>query len=461
MIQIFKEEGEEKMLRNVAQKFKVSVENFLPNAFIFAILLTFVTLIMGMFIANQSFSQMIEHWYGGFWNFLAFTTQMVLILVTGYALVQAPLVKSWMVKAAKIPKTQASALTIVILVSAVGGYLSWGLGFVLGTLFAMEVAKNVKTADYRILIAAAYTGTVAILPASITVTAPLLVNTPGHSLEEKIGLVPLSETIFSPVLLITAFGGLIVTLFAYRAMMPKKEDVIPFQIQDETAAAISETVTPEPGDKKTIASILENSKIINYLLVFMGLVWIIKYFSKNGFNLELDILNFMFLILGLALHGSPVRYIEAITKGMPSASGIVLQFPFYAGIMGMMAGSGLIVIIAQWFVSISNEFTFPFLSMTSACIVNIFVPSAGGQWQIQGPIMVEATQAMNIPVSVAVNTVTIGDLITNLLQPFFVLPALGLSGLSLKDIWGYCLVAMILIYIVASLAVTFVPLIFG
>src|SRR5690606_21722895 len=115
----------------------------------------------------------------------------------------------------------------------------------------------------------------------------------------------------------------------------------------------SETVTPEPGDKKTIASILENSKIINYLLVFMGLVWIIMYFSKNGFNLELDILNFMFLILGLALHGSPVRYIEAITKGMPSASGIVLQFPFYAGIMGMMAGSGLIVIIAQWFVSIS------------------------------------------------------------------------------------------------------------
>ena len=449
------------MLRAVAQRFKVGVENFLPNAFIFAILLTFVTLLMGMVIADQSFLQMIDHWYNGFWNFLAFTTQMVLILVTGYALVQAPLVKTWLTKVAQIPKTQASALTITILVAAVAGYLSWGLGFILGTLFAMEVAKNVSKADYRILIAAAYTGTIAILPASITVTAPLLVNTPGHSLEEKIGLVPLSETIFSPVLLVTAFAGVLVTLFVYRAMMPEEKDVIPFQNHDEVTATTPQAETTIPEKNKTIASMLENSKIINYLLVLMGIILIVMYFSKNGFNLELNILNFMFLMFGLALHGSPKSYINAITKGMPSASGIVLQFPFYAGIMGMMAGSGLVAIIAQWFVSISNEFTFPFLSMTSAAIVNIFVPSAGGQWQIQGPIMVEAAQAINLPVSVAINTVTIGDLVTNLLQPFFVLPALGLAGLSLKDIWGYCLVSMILLYIVASLTVTFLPLIFG
>lgn len=449
------------MLRAIAQRFKVGVENFLPNAFIFAILLTFLTLIMGMVIADQSFFGMIDHWYSGFWDFLAFTTQMVLILVTGYALVQAPVVKSWLTKVAKMPKTQPAALTVTILVAAAGGYLSWGLGFVLGALFAIEVAKNVKTADYRILIAAAYTGTIAILPASITVTAPLLVNTPDHSLEEQIGLVPLVETIFSPTLLITAFLGLIVVLFAYRAMMPKKEDVIPFQGHDETAAAISDPEIKNTETKRTIASVLENSKIVNYLLVLMGIILVVMYFSRNGFNLELNILNFIFIILGLSLHGSPVKYVQAITKGMPSASGILIQFPFYAGIMGMMAGSGLIMIIAQWFVSISNEFTFPFLSMTAASIVNIFVPSAGGQWQIQGPIMVEAAQTMNIPVSVAINTVTIGDLVTNLLQPFFVLPALGLAGLSLKDIWGYCLVSMILLFIVSSLTVTFIPLIFG
>lgn len=126
----------------------------------------------------------------------------------------------------------------------------------------------------------------------------------------------------------------------------------------------------------------------------------------------------------------------------------------------MMVGSGLITVISQSFVSISNEFTFPLLSFLSAAVVNIFVPSAGGQWQIQGPIMLEASRAFNIPISSVVNTVTIGDLVTNLMQPFFVLPALGLSGLGLKDIWGYCLVSMVLLIIVAGTIVTVVPLIF-
>lgn len=145
---------------------------------------------------------------------------------------------------------------------------------------------------------------------------------------------------------------------------------------------------------------------------------------------------------------------------MPSAGGIALQFPFYAGIMGMMVGSGLVVMISNGIVAISNEFTFPFLSFLSASIVNIFVPSAGGQWQIQGPIMVEAARALGVPVSVAINTVSIGDVVTNLLQPFFVLPALGLSGLSLKDIWGYCLVSLFILFIIAAVGVTFIPLLF-
>lgn len=442
------------MLRKISQRFNVGVENYLPNAFIFAILLTFLTLILGMTVTNQSLTDMTTHWYTGFWNFLAFTTQMILILITGYALVKAPPVQKLLVRIASVPKTQKSALIITILVAAAAGYISWGLGFVLGTLFAIEVAKNVKTADFRILIAAAYTGTIAILPASITVTAPLLVNTPGHSLEAEIGLIPLSETIFSPTLLLTAFIGLIVVLFVYIKMMPHQDEVIPFEKD------IDVFVAPKQEKAKTFAEKLDRSKLINYVLVALGTLWLVQYVIQNGFNLELNILNFFFIILGLALHGTPLSYINAITAGMPSASGILLQFPFYAGIMGMMVGSGLITVISQSFVSISNEFTFPLLSFLSAAVVNIFVPSAGGQWQIQGPIMLEASRAFNIPISSVVNTVTIGDLVTNLMQPFFVLPALGLSGLGLKDIWGYCLVSMVLLIIVAGTIVTVVPLIF-
>lgn len=443
------------MLRRFSQRINVSIENYLPNAFIFAILLTFFTLLMGMTITNQSLGAMIDHWHTGFWDFLSFTTQMVLILVTGYALVKAPPIEKLMIKVASIPKTQKSALILTILVSGAAAYLSWGLGFILGTLFAIEVAKNVKTADFRILVAAAYTGAVAVIPASITVTAPLLVNTPEHSLEDKIGLIPLTETIFSPMLLLTALISLILVLIAYIKMMPKKEDVIPYQGENEVTS-----VKEDLYANNTVSEKMNNSKIINYTLVGLGILLIVRYYLASGFNLELNILNFMFIILGLTLHGSPLRYINAITEAMPSASGIIIQFPFYAGIMGMMAGSGLITVISGYFVAISNEFTFPVLSFISAAIVNIFVPSAGGQWQIQGPIMVEAVSQMNIPISLAVNTVTIGDLVTNLAQPFFVLPALGLSGLGLKDIWGYTLVSMILLIIAISIIVTVVPIIF-
>lgn len=442
------------MLRAISQRFKVGVENYLPNAFIFALLLTFITLVMGMTVTNQSFLEMTTHWYSGFWNFLAFTTQMILILVTGYALVKAPPVEKLLVKVASVPKTQKSAVVITILLAAAAGYISWGLGFVFGTLFAMEVAKNLRTADFRLLIAAAYTGTIAILPMSITITAPLLVNTPGHSLEEKIGLISLSETLFSPTLILTGLIGLAVVLFAYVKMMPKAEDVVPFN------GEAPEFATPLKIKPKTIAEKMDNSKIINYILVALGVVWLVQYFTANGFNLELNILNFFFIILGLALHGTPIRYINAITSGMAPAAGILIQFPFYAGIMGMMVGSGLITVISNGFVAISNEYTFPLLSFLSAAIVNVFVPSAGGQWQIQGPIMVEAAQQLGLSAAVAVNTVTIGDVVTNLLQPFFVLPALGLSGLSLKDIWGYCLVSLILLLVVASVVVTVAPLLF-
>ncbi|MRG84970.1 short-chain fatty acid transporter [Salinibacillus xinjiangensis] len=448
------------MLRRVSQSFKVGVERFLPNAFIFAIILTLIVMIMGITMTGESLFGMVEHWYSGFWNFLAFTTQMILIIITGYALVKAPIVQKWVQKGAKVPKTQKSAIIITMLVAAVGGFLSWGLGFVLGTLFAIEVAKNVQKADFRILIAAAYTATISILPISITLTAPLLVNTPGHSLEEQIGLIPLTETIFSPIMLFVALVGLVAVIFAYIKMMPKSDEVVPYQMKhDETAAGV-ETNPSIPVEDPTIADRLDNSKILNYIIVVLGFIWLFIYFSRNGFNLELNILNFGFIILGLALHGSPRSYVKSITNAMPSAGGIVLQFPFYAGIMGMMIGSGLIVIISNSIVAISNEFTFPFLSFLSASIVNIFVPSAGGQWQIQGPIMINAIQQMGISPSVAVNTVSIGDVVTNLLQPFFVLPALGLSGLGLKDIWGYCLVSLVILFVIGAVGVTFIPMIF-
>lgn len=444
------------MLRSLARRFKLAVEQYLPDSFVFAVLLTFLTFIMGIVITRQTPFQMVQHWYGGFWAFLAFGMQMVLILLTGYALAMAPAVQRLLGRVAQIPRTPRAAVIMAVVVGAVGGYISWGFGFVLGPIFARELARRVEV-DYPILIAGSYAGAMAALPAGLTVTAPILVNTPGHFLEEQIGLIPLGETIFGPVLLSTTILAVLGMIWAFAAMLPRKEEQI---LASETALETAAATAPEPVAQPTVAMRLNHSKLINYLLVVGGFVWIIHWFATRGFDLTLDIMNFTFLFLGLALHGTPQRYIDTLTAGARSAVGIVLQFPFYAGIMGMMSGSGLVVVIAQWMVSLASTGTFGFISFLSAGLVNIFVPSAGGQWGVQGPILVEAARQIGVPVSVAINAFTIGDLWTNLAQPFFALPALGISGLGLKDIWGYCLVALIVYFFAATIGTLVVPLLF-
>ncbi len=445
------------MLKKLSRRFRWAVEKVVPEAIILTLLLTFITVLMGIGIADQTPMQMVGHWYDGFWNFLSFAMQMTLILLTGYCLAMAPVVQKGLARIASIPKTPASALTMTALVSAAACWISWGFGLVLGPIFAREIAKRVEI-DYPLLIAAAYSAAIAALVAGLTITAPITVNTPGHFLEEQIGLIPLSQTIFGPTLLVTALIGVTAAVWAFRQMMPEPHEAIIGKASDlvKLDAAPQE---PESGEQ-TFADRLNHSRFITYTVVALGIVWIVRWFGQQGFDLNLDILNFIFLILGLALHGSVTRYAQCFANGARAAAGIILQFPFYAGIMGMMAGSGLVVIIAGWMTSIATPYTFGFITMLSAGFVNVFVPSAGGQWAIQGPVLIEAAKSLNVAPAVAINAFTIGDMWTNFLQPFFALPALGISGLGLKDIWGYCLVMLILFGLAGCFATLILPLIF-
>lgn len=442
------------MLKRLSRRFRWAVEKVVPEAMIFTLLLTFITLMMGIGIADQTPMQMVGHWYDGFWNFLSFAMQMTLILLTGYCLAMAPAVQRGLGRIAAIPKTPASAVTMTALVSAVACWISWGFGLVLGPIFAREIAKRVEV-DYPLLIAAAYSAAIAALVAGLTITAPITVNTPGHFLEAQIGLIPLTETIFGPTLLVTAFLAVGGAIWAFRQMLPEPHEAIIVKAKD--LAKFDVAPEPESGERN-IADRLNHSRIINYGIVLFGGVWIVSWFATKGFDLNLNILNFIFLMLGLALHGSVKRYADTFANGARAASGIILQFPFYAGIMGMMAGSGLVVIIAQWMTTIATPYTFGFLAMLSAGFVNIFVPSAGGQWAIQGPVLIEAARSLNVSPAVAINAFTIGDMWTNFLQPFFALPALGISGLGLKDIWGYCLVMLILFGLAGCVATLLLPL---
>ncbi|AUD65965.1 short-chain fatty acid transporter [Tenericutes bacterium MZ-XQ] len=427
------------------------VERFLPDPYIFAIILTFVVFLVAMITTQSGPLTIIEAWYGGFWSLLQFSMQMAMILVTGTILATAPLFKKGLGKLASIPKNKIQAIIWVSVIGLVASFINWGFGLVIGAIFAKEVAKRVKGVDYPLLIAAAYSGFL-IWHAGMSGSIPLTLATGGANLVTQTGgavvdAIPTSQTIFSAMNLIIV-GVILVTLPILLALMHPKGDKV--KTVDPALLEDDPVVPMKPKSEMTPAEKLENSRIINYVLSAMGFTFIILYFVENGFNLGLNIVIFIFLFAAILLHGTPINTVKAVNSAAKSVGGILLQFPFYAGIMGMMTYKGLennvslAGAISDFFVNVSNGTTFPLFSFLSAGIVNIFVPSGGGQWAVQAPIMMPAAVTLGVDTAKTAMAIAWGDAWTNMIQPFWALPVLGIAKLGAKNIMGYCL--MVLLY---------------
>jgi short-chain fatty acids transporter len=438
-------------------------DKYMPDPFLFAILLTFLTLILGVIFTDNGPFAMLKHWHKGFWELLTFSMQMCLILVTGYALATTKIVRRAIEALADIPKTGAGAATLVALVAIIAAYINWGLGIIVGALMARQVAlrgyqKGVAM-HYPLLGAAGYAG-LAVWHGGFSASAPLLVATDGHFLADKIGIIPVSQTLFSPLNIVVAVFLIIGLPFLFRFLYPVDEgetvtiDKVLPNIDDYLGE--KEEVS-EQQRRDTVASKLENSMAISIIVGLMGLIIIVWYFATKGFKLNLNIVNFTFMMVGILLHRTPINYVRAIAEGTRGCAGIILQFPFYAGIMGMMKYSGLIVVIAGWFVAISNQFTYPLFTFISASLVNIFVPSGGGQWAVQGPVVVEAAKTIGVSYSKTIMALAYGDQWTNLFQPFWALALLGLTGLKARQIMGYCMAVMLIGIVFFILALVFLP----
>lgn len=429
------------------------VQRYLPDPFLFAVILTFVVLGLSMIFTGQGFAVMIGHWNTGFWKLLAFSMQMALVLVTGHTLANAPIMKKGLSKVASIAKTPGQAILTVTLVSTLACFINWGFGLVIGALLARELARQVKGVDYRLLIASAYSGFI-VWHAGLSGSIPLKLASGGLEEVTRGALttaINTNETIFSPMNLVIV-GVILVTLpLVNRAMHPKAENVVsidPSLLVEEEAATKEEILTP--ADK------LENSRIISILLAFMGFFYIGTYFINNGFKLNLNIVNFLFLFAGILLHGTPKKFLVAVKEAGQGTSGIILQFPFYAGIMGMMVGApegglSMAAAMSNWFVGIANQTTFPILSFLSAGLVNFFVPSGGGQWAVQAPIMMPAGAELGVPAAKTAMAIAWGDAWTNMIQPFWALPALGIARLGARDIMGFCVVDLLYTGVIIAL----------
>ncbi len=427
------------------------MHRYLPDPFLFVVILTLVVFAFGLLLTPSSPVEMVVYWGEGFWDLLEFAMQMVLVLVTGYVLASSRIFKSALDNLAKTARSPGQAIIIVTLTALLASWINWGFGLVIGALFAKSLARRIPSVDYRLLIASAYSGFI-VWHGGLAASIPLTVATDGHFSEDLIGIIPTSETIFSSFnLIITAALFLTVPVLNRLMMNPEKAVHVDPALLEE-----KEEVPPsKPKSEQTPAERMENSVLLSMIIGFMGIGFIIYYLMTAGFNLNLNIVNFLFLFLGIIFHVTPKNYLASVSGAVKNAGGIIIQFPFYAGIMGMMTASGLAVLLSEWFVSMSNEMTYPLFAFLSAGIVNFFVPSGGGQWAVQAPIMLSAGQELGVSAARTAMAVAWGDAWTNMIQPFWALPALAIAGLNARDIMGFCIWVLFLSGTIIGLGLVF------
>ena len=431
------------------------INRWLPDPFLFAIILSIVVFVFAMLGTGQGPVSMIQSWgnASGFWSLLAFAMQMALVLVLGSAMASAPVFKRFLARIAAVAKNKRSAIVLTTFVSVICCWLNWGFGLIAGALLAKEMAKRIRDVDYRLLIASAYSGFV-IWHAGLSGSIPLTISG-GYTIGEETYQAGMNQTVFHPMNLIMCGLILFVMPFVNYAMHPDEEHTITVD------PALLENDVDRVYEIKTPADRIEHSKILWLIIVVAGFFWIVQYFMgvvKAGGSvanaLNLNVVNFIFLFLGLLMHGNLRRYVDAIGDAAGGSAGVLLQFPFYAGIMGMMVaknadGVSLAGIISDFFVNISTNTTFPLWTFLSAGIVNFFVPSGGGQWAVQGPIVMPAAAKMGIEPGRAGMAIAWGDQWTNMIQPFWALPALGVAGLSARDIMGFLVIVLLFTGIIA------------
>lgn len=418
------------------------VERFIPSAFVFAVVLTGVVAIAALILTDTGPADVVRGWGQGLSGLLAFMTQMALILLLGHTLASTGPVRRLLARLAGVPKTVLQAYLFVFVIASLASLITWGLGLVVGALLAKEVAAQGRERGLKLhfpmLVAAGYSGYV-IWHMGYSASGPLTAATEGSFIAEQIGrTIPVSETIFTPWNIIGAFATIVVVGVALALVAPRAGDrVVELEVDLRGADAVDlddEVVTP--------ADRVDASRLVTLLLGLVLVSYLVLHFVDGG-GLTLDIVNWTFLALILLLVRNTFELIALVKNAASNVGEILLQFPLYAGIMGIMASSGLIAVLSDWAVSVATPTTFGILAFLSAGLVNFFVPSGGGQFAVQGPVMLDAAERLGVDPTVAIMAIAYGDQWTNMIQPFWAIPVLAIAGLKMRDILGYTTVTLV------------------
>jgi short-chain fatty acids transporter len=432
-------------LQRLTSLFVQLFERYTPDPYILAVGLTILTgLLAAVFAPKGSLPTILSGWYTGLFSILAFAFQVLLILVTGYALSTSRPVRSLLRWLASFGSTPRRAIVVTIATVFIASFLNWGFGLVVAGLLTREIAKRIRI-DFGWLVGGAYSGWM-IFSSGFSSSIALSQATPGSSLNivQKITgqVLPLESMLFTPLNLVTTLVLFIALPLLYCAIQPGERDVQIANLKE--SAAQDEASAEETKGPRTLARKLEEAWILNLILVVAGIAALGLVWHQNGFSLDLNSVIFLFLIAGLLLHRRPIAYVNAINDAARITGPLILQYPIYGGIMGIMTSTGLADVFAKGFIQFANAHTLPFWNFIASLIISLFVPSAGGHWAIQGPFTVPAAVGLHASQAATAMGVAYGEQVADMIQPFWALPVVAVAGISIRRVMGFTVMSFLL-----------------
>ncbi len=454
-------------LARVATTFTAVAEQWVPDAFIFALAATIIVALAALGVVRAAPSTVLHAWGSGFWDLLPFTMQMALVIITGYVVASTRPVYRLIARLASVPRSGRAAVAWVAFFAMASSWLNWGFSLIFSAVLAKETARRVRHVDYRAVAASSFLGLGSVWAQGLSGSAALQMATPSAlppairaivESRDKIpgGIIPLTHTIFLwqsvvSVLVEIALVTLVVYLYAPPPSRARTAEMMGIDLGP------CPLDRPGPDNKGTPGEWLEHSPLLTILFVAVAVAYLALEFSRGGKGLaalDLNSINLIFLTVGFALHGTPARLMRAVREATPGVWGVILQFPLYAGIASVIVKTQLNEHIANLFVSISSHTTFAPIIAAYSAMLGVFVPSGGSKWVIEAPYVMRAAHDLHVHLGWTVAVYDLGEAIANLVQPFWMLPILGMFGLRARDIMGYTFLVFLVLAPVVLLMVT-------
>lgn len=419
-------------------------ERIIPDPFVLAILITAVVTVMAaLFAPHASFVRVVGGWYKGFFDILTFAFQITLVLVTGHAFAHAPPVQRLFRAVVSCARTPVQAATLTFLSVAVASFFNWGLGLVVAALLAREVAKRMRV-DFAWIVAAGYSGWV-VWASGISSSIALAQSTHGSAMNvvEKLtgSVLPMREMVFTAFNLVPVIVMLILTPIVLAFMKPGDADAVVLDLDKNPDPVARVRAT----GKLTPAQWLENSWVGSAFIGLAGVSFLAIALSERvaGFS-GVNAVIFVMFVAGVVLHGYPLAYADAVKNSARQTGSMMLQYPLYGGVMGIMDATGLPDVISHSFIAISSAYTLPFWSYVCSLIITFLIPSGGGHWAVQGPFVVPAAVALHASVPATTMAVAMGEQVSNMLQPFWAAPVVAMAGVGVQRVLGYTVMTFLL-----------------